>query len=834
MKKNFFGIVILFAVIFFMFGCTSQDIQKYYAKTGASDYRADLILSPVSTDCTCFICEKGSFPAPWPFNLLLDYSLEGGNCGFYENCNSDSVVTYLNANKEPKSFMLGMGPRPWDFTYGNTYCNNSLDFAVHWLVSDNNEYEFVPKSEAVCYLQRNIVPVYILYSNGTAINLESSEKIAKELSGAGPVIIVAEIDFDSSNPQIIQKVGEQIINLKQNCPTCIIAAGPRMNDYEGLEKLLSDPTVNNSVDMIAFGANSNHFDSSRCTIPSLYYEAIQFSKYAWFNQSKPVLWPYILVDTSKPSKSECFFSEYEKNNAYYEFFSTVMPAAISSGVIGAAPYLFYSAGLPTDPLDCENCGLINIEDGKLTPNEPLFSSWFYGCRSYLSRPNPLLITLPKEKGTVCNFGFTGDTFLNFLTTTGLAEEHYVATDDTSPLILSCLGCVDECLREDCAAEGDFDCKNCELDPYGLKDVQVAIGEKCDYFEELDLWASLRGLDPAFVRATAWAESGLNTANPDASYCALSFVNKTNGWNNCNALDVLYIVDPRQAIEGEHSCADYFDLNYFSEIERTNSNQDLNDDKKPCSFGLMQINPDAWASYPYPYWSSAFFWPLSDLNTDQYAVDVPALQSIYEEDSKKRLIAESCAEGGYFNPFNGNDNACYGTWILKEAWKNAESFVNTNSNLLNAQTSIEKKWLTSFIAHYYYYGVSDNTVAEWTMSFYSRRTLTDTGCENADENTACCLDGKAVTSACCNNDDNFIQFVACCMDYDPAQYPTGYCGSIPEKDRTFLSIPEKYGNLGFERLRKQYSLSVECENKYLCGNLPLQEGNIDLFKLNLQN
>ncbi len=191
-------------------------------------------------------------------------------------------------------------------------------------------------------------------------------------------------------------------------------------------------------------------------------------------------------------------------------------------------------------------------------------------------------------------------------------------------------------------------------------------DKCTGFEELDLWASLRGLDPAFVRATAWAESGLDSINPLNSYCAVSAINKTN---SCNFLDINPIWDPYG------TCNDLLNEKEFEP------------DEKPCSLGLMQINPTSHASYPYIYWNDIYTDdPSGDLGIEDYAENLKP--EVYGENAKERLVAESCAVGGLFNPYNGNHSACYGTWILKEAWNNAQYLVNSKSEELNAKTSMD--------------------------------------------------------------------------------------------------------------------------------------------------
>ncbi len=148
--------------------------------------------------------------------------------------------------------------------------------------------------------------------------------------------------------------------------------------------------------------------------------------------------------------------------------------------------------------------------------------------------------------------------------------------------------------------------------------------------------------------------------------------------------------------------------------------------------------------------------------------------------------------------------------------------------------LKLQWITSYISHYYYYGVSESTINNWITLFDIRKDATsDSACKNAGNSAACCSSGKATENACCN-EDNFIRFVTCCIDYNPDSYLTAYCGDVPEKDRKITNKPGQYENVGFERLKKQYSLSVQCENQYLCGNKELEQTNLNSFVELLEN
>ncbi|MDD5023214.1 MAG: hypothetical protein PHU63_03530 [Candidatus ainarchaeum sp.] len=843
MKKKLIFIPILLLLIFF--GCLgSPDFTDYFDKMQPEDTVYDINVNTVSKNCYCFLCKTGSVPS-WPFSILFTESMSEGTCFFLSGCNETTLTEKIEQEYTPMQFMLGMGPRPWDFAYANPFCANSLSFSVNWLVSDGNSYSLPDTGEAQCLLEKNVLPVYILYSNSKAVDDTSAGKIAEITNEKGPVILISEIDFDSTNDTVVQQVQSQILRMRAECPRppgfkfgnvednsyCLIAVAPKMGDYEGLKKVLSDPLVNASVDLVAVGVNSNYLKSSDCKVSTVYMEAIQFSSVAWFNYSKPVIWPYMLFNPEgKNLDGSCLWSQYEVNEAYYEFFGTALPAAINSGVIGAAPYLFYSLGQPTDPLDCPGCGLITIEGTDLQPKEPLFSSWFYGCQKYLPEKNFVLLTLPEDKSTTCNFGFTGGLFLDTKITTGTAAGYYVAEDDEDLTIFSCLSCI----------QSDFDCTEadyekggkCDPDLYNFEPYKKSLSSKCEEFPELDLWASLRGIDPALVRAIALGESGLNAADPSSSYCAVSFPVLMG--SGCNPLNVLEVEDPTGV------CQDSIHNKYVQDIVSTGGTvQGYNDmvgdpdflggspttKIKPCAYGLMQIA----SGYPYTYWEEVKTDVVVAPQTGKTAKE--AMPS-YETSGFFDAMA-SCAKDGKFNPFDGTHNACMGTWILKGKWNTAKGLVEQNAAILKANTEIKKKWLTAFLAIYGYagYDYSNMDISNqngWLYNFYTRHT--SDSCEfyegesEEDIPYACTEEGRA--SVCTNGeDDNFIKFVTCCMEYDPNRDYDGYCDDVTEESRAGL-INNADRATGFVRLLNYYSLSQSCD--YTCGKQTVMKANIDAF------
>lgn len=836
--------ITLISLFLVFFGCLNnlEGFQDYVDNESVGDVEVGLEVTDIDNTCYCMLCTHEDAQT-WPYNILFDQNLYEGSCSFFADCNEESLNEKIEQEYTPAPFMLGMGPRPWDFTFANSFCNNSLSFVTHWLVSDGEEYVMNDLEETRCFLENNVIPMYVFYSNSTAIDSDSAREIAEKVNDFGPVILVSEIDFDSSNPDVVEQVKQQILAMRDACPAspssfgdttaepyCLIAVAPKLNDYEGLDALLSDPAIANSVDMVAVGVNSRYLNSDECKAASLYYEALNFSEYAWHNYSKPVIWPYMLFDPDSTNKEgTCHWSQFEVNEAYFDFYGKVLPSAIRSGVVGAAPYLFYALGEPADPLGCPGCGLITVSGAELVPNGDLFHSWFYGCQKYLPEKNHIILSFPKEEAGTCNLGFSGGLFLDKKITTGQAAGYYFASDEEEETIFSCLSCIQ---RDFGCEESDYeDGGKCDPDPYGFEEYKNNLEYYCGGFEELDLWASIRGIDPALVRALAFHESGLNIANPGSSYCAVSF--PVSIGHSCNPLNVWIVEDPdylKYPHDPTAHCQDEIISQFESDgiesltVQEYNEmvGQDLVDGSpnskiKPCAYGLMQIA----SGYPYTYWSENLDYGYSE---QLLAPGTDPLNAQHVLSDGFISAMQSCGPEGEFNPFNGSHNACMGTWILKGKIEVAENQVNNAlsnpeaAEALDLDNNIKKKWLTTFLAIYGYAGYdhSNMDIANtngWLHNFVFNR-MTEEECEaNEDDEFVhyCCADDRR-DSVCCNADEHdFIQFVTCCMEYDPSYDYGGYCDPHDEARDLF---DKNDRTTGFKRLVSYYSFSQDCD--YSCG------------------
>lgn len=736
-----------------LFGCLNvmDGFDDYTKYEKSPEYKLKMELKECPTqNCVCFVCKNNSGLTP-PFDLFLSSSLKGGTCYFKESCDTEAVQELVESEKEGlMPFMLGVGPRFVDFADANVYCNNTMRMAVQWLtprylVGSGGEYVLPEPEVTECLLDKMVIPVYVLYSNGTSVSADRAMKVAEKLKDQGPVIITAEIDFDSNDPAIVEAVKNQIKKMRAVCPRvddknspyCLLAVAPKMGDKEGLDKVMEDPTVKDAVDLIAFGVNSHY--SKKCSSAYTFYEAMNFSKYAYFTYNKPVIWPYMLFDSGGKNKDEsCTWSEFETSKAYYTFYNYI-PVFISNGVIGAAAYEFYSADEITDPLKCNDCGLVKFEGNTAVPKDPAFSSWFYGCQAYGAQKNIMPAIFPKEDGGTCSYLTNIGLFVQDKITTGNPSSIYNVEDIESKRIFTCVPCIASCT----------DIADASCNPYNIASLDGA-SSKCEGFEELNYWASIRGLDPLYVRAIAWAESGLDTADPKKSICAVSYPVLFSN-SGCNDGDYQVIPDPSgycdeiinsiDPVTGlkkydytGHTAADHITVPWVKDlIAQGYSDAQLAQitDLKPCGLGLLQ-------NIEYPYTVKEKFGDWGSEN----AID-PTM----------------CAPDGEYNPYNASHSACLGTFRIKSFWDVAESQVNEHPDWFgiyddDPAKTVKIKYVIGFMVYYRYAGAWKD---EWVDKFVDQAGSSEDLCKKN-------VNPEYGEGTCCGN-PNFIDYVTNCKDAD---------------------------------------------------------------------
>jgi hypothetical protein len=182
--------------------------------------------------CICMLCKNNTPIFPSKINYI------GGSCSFKKECNEEELakINFDNSagvSVKPLLFMLGQGPTFGDFGSASAYCGNGLTMAVQWLVGSKDvPYTLPDPKRSMCFLSKGTIPIYLLYSNGTNINVSRAGRIAEILGTegknyyngllhkdspqgqVGPVIIVTEMNFDKSQAS---EVAEQVLAIDRVC-----------------------------------------------------------------------------------------------------------------------------------------------------------------------------------------------------------------------------------------------------------------------------------------------------------------------------------------------------------------------------------------------------------------------------------------------------------------------------------------------------------------------------------------------------------------------------------------------------------------------------------------
>ncbi|MCX8198187.1 MAG: hypothetical protein N3F07_03280 [Candidatus Micrarchaeota archaeon] len=362
--------------------------------------------------CYCVLCENKT---SWDLGILnflnpfFDSSLKGGNCSI-SHCNISTAVQVIkeDENVQLRTFMLGHGPT---FTAGdlsNIYCNYSNQLAVTWLLGANGIPPQVPQSKrAACWLERNIIPIYIYNTQGTAIDPARTGQIASALADAGPVIITSEINFNSSDASAVQAVKQQIYQIKRNCPKCLSVLAVKSGDLEGVRAVLEDPSpsyggknISSLVDLVGFGFLANDYPD--CNVNRIIGYNLAFSRFILRNYSKPTIWLYVGASEGGNANGVCTFSPGAVREFYQSLFTGIQGFA-SSGVIGMAFYEFSDRSGPLPCPEGRGCEFGVLSSSGLQKH-PHINTWAELCRYYtqVDYRSPLVFSR-NAQGIVCDF-----------------------------------------------------------------------------------------------------------------------------------------------------------------------------------------------------------------------------------------------------------------------------------------------------------------------------------------------------------------------------------------------------------------------------------------------
>lgn len=731
-------IFILLALL--LFGCSSM--QEYYSQEAGEINRSDPIdvdemasCTPSEEDCVCMVCENSdSFEFTNPFNKFYSIDLREAECKFQTGCTEEKFLdistpdfeNFLFGQEQVRYFMLGQGSNFAEFADANRYCNNSMRLAVRWLSSpEGYEYPIPQPDRAECFLEKDVLPAYLLYSGGASISVSQAEAIAGQFKDSGPVIISSEFDFDPKNLTQMDDAIDQAIAMKIKCPNCIIAISPRLEynftevdgeplgynyTYDAIDYIFSDPQALHYIDLVGVGLNSHH--AKNCVGTSLLWDGAAYSDYILKTYGKPTLWAYVLFDEGGTNSGgmdnpdSCIWTSEEAVMAYGDLYKYI-PSFVNSGVIGLAPYSLY--GIGSGPLECSACGMMDV-DGTTYPQH---TQWFSLCQVYYTSRGHIPIVFSQSPCADCSFSNNYNMFqvydYYFGETPG-PEQLEGKTIAPTSTFYRCTGQLMTEVPEEI-----------ELPSSSAGDAQ------CNWYPEIDIFSEIRDSDPVLARAITWGETGFNNdaEGPGGDMCEASNVNfNLNSFPQC-------VNDP-EAICGEQCAPSGY---------------------RKHSMGLMQVHvypEEIWGQYP----------PGSDIQ-------------------KEALWCSANAENG-FNPFNKAHNACVGTAILLDKLAAGKAIVNAKEQQLGlthfkttyGEDSEEylnmKNAYIVFISAYYYNGysafqngVKTESGSTWIYEYSKQVDVTDEYCEVAAGSDPCCnSDGTAKENDCCGV-ENFINYYQSC-------------------------------------------------------------------------
>ncbi|VVB58199.1 Uncharacterised protein [Candidatus Anstonella stagnisolia] len=699
MKKFLFPILI--ALI--LFGCITvtdaQKIKKPAEKTKIFENVEDLcsdIGGP--TPCTCMVCENKSSLLGDLLPKISENTLKGGKCELIP-CNNeifDKVLNDEKDNKFPQKFLLGQGASFAEFKSANQYCNNSLSLAVKWMVGDKQPPITPLGSRAACFLERNVIPLYIYYTKGAAISAQAATDIGTQLKDAGPVIVTTEINFDSSDASAVSKVKDQINAYKAACPKCLVALSPKDMDLEAVEKFHSDTTVWNKIDMIGQGIMLNKDTNGICEPEALIGKRMVFAKKMLNTYHKPTIWLYVGISTGTQDpdgNAGCTFTDKSVAKAYEYMMGTMQPL-ISSGVIGYSPYAFVDG---TNPLECTgdacNFGLMD-SDGK--EKEPQFSSWFADCQYYTQEDAPSFISYSTNGlGNRCSYADNQKMLTRLVSEAGDVYEPPALNIQPVKSTIAC----DSCISYEKALPSNFGT------------VSAVETSMCTQYPALDAVPDRFDVSALLMRAIFAQESSFDA-------CAISYVpaSTTCGGIDSSAISSWSPYNTQACPNVQPSTDMYVDTsvsNYNDPSARCKSRSQIpagyvGAKCKPCAFGISQC------------------------------IELPGQE--YKKRGMQIPDAIKQCGGENYNPFSPGDSACCGSTKLYDYIKSARDIISSHDKL---STAADKEWYEAYLALMSYHGGPARTKSK--VDYYYNSGSSSDSCYESNKDTL-----VAYLSACVDN------------------------------------------------------------------------------------
>ena len=673
--------LLFFAALFaLLLGCISVGSDKLLTKPtevvglfDSADASCQGIGGP--TPCTCLMCKNEILPfylAPF-----VEESLKGGSCSFIP-CNSEIFAQLIDKsadNQFPHKFLLGQGASFAEFKQANAYCSNLLTMSVKWMVGANEPPKIPAPNRAGCFLDRNVIPLYIYYTAGTAISQEAAAQIGAALAQAdGPAIITTEINFDSSDAFAVSAVKSQILAYKAACPKCLVALSPKDLDFEGARLFLEDLSVKDKIDLIGQGIMLNENTNGICDVEALIGKRMEFSKRMLKEYNKPTIWLYVGIAAGTQDMEGNDVCKWENKHVAkaYDYMMGIMQPIISSGVIGYSPYA-YSDG--TAPLPCApgsdacNFGLTNAD---FTPKEPQFSSWFSGCQYYTQEGTPSYVSFSTNgQGYQCTFGDNYKMFSRLISEAGDAYEPPTLSLQAQEIKIAC----DACVSYDTSLPSNFGSTSSSPSEY------------CTHYPQADIVPDRFDVPHLLMRAIYSQESSFDA-------CAVSFVPPSTSACNAQNLGISafsqYASDAGCTLPTGEMCV------------KTAASQNPSDPSencvpcgsagasstrcKPCAFGLAQC------------------------------IEYPGKE--YAGSSLPAAITQ--CNGENYNPFNPSDSACCGATKMYDALQQARHIISLYPEIASSK---DMEWYEAYLALMTYHGGQART-SRAVATYFSDGTYED--------------------------------------------------------------------------------------------------------------
>jgi hypothetical protein len=722
MRKTVCLIVLALALSFGCIGSmigksTGQYLNQSMTVTNITDNSAAVLANTKNGSCYLFLCQnqtkttlggwlKKYFYYSWRYGEFFDPSLIGGSC-WLQNVTLDNRESILkNWSKGiyyPREVGIGQGLTFADFNAANLYCNNSLRYSLKLVrTMGSPSYLFSPKAYAgaACFLDKSVIPIYLLYNNGTVPITDNSGLFASQMNGTGPVMIASELN-PSSDPANLENIQSQISIMKSKCPNCLIGASITLNDTAILRKLNESGALGN-IDFVGFGLDSNYMNGKYGTCGealALLLQAEEMSADVEKQFDKPTFWYYVNLN-----RTQCRWTDYEERELYSTMFQDIKKMSLR-GLIGMAPVSFYdSASIYPNS---NNSFLVSTSSGDQLRQDS-FSSWFSFCRQYYGNQNYQIMTLDtSDMDSACSQNLVGGIPSKQIQYLGNAGDFVplesINIDDKEKQMYQCKACF---IAFDPKKTPDF-IKNLNPGNFNGKNINFERTKCENNYEDMEFYADLYDIDANLLRVFAQHESGFD-------HCAISNISSSKA-GLCTGM-ALTKEPLRDALE-QAGC-DYSQVRI------------LPTDQVFCAMGMMQTT-----TLPGYMYDNYLY-----LGINGRAIPMP-------DDVK------ACG-GKNFNPFNSTHSICAASYRIVTSYvKDAYSAVSSHKDLFVVTDSknpdednanLQDALIVVFTgARYFGDGITPfvNNYTEYIANFNSAGAEKDCGSMNQLGRDLCCAKNK---------------------------------------------------------------------------------------------